>query len=198
MELNFGFMDPINIIAGLNVIANFGANLSGAKKGLRSTITAPREKPVTYLQTVPVVISTLTLITFILGLFQLGTFGYTEGNINLRMAGLAIYLLFSWMQIWSYKTLGENYSQEIVIFRNHQLVQKGPYKYLRHPQYTSQILMDAGAGILSLSYIVMLLVIIEIPLLIIRASAEEKLLIKHFKDYDEYRKKSGSFLPFIG
>jgi protein-S-isoprenylcysteine O-methyltransferase Ste14 len=191
-------MDPINIIAGLNLLANFGANLSGAKKGLRSTITVPKEKPATYLQNIPIVISTIALIAFALGLFRLGTFEYNPGNFNLRLAGLAVYLVFSWMQIWSYKTLGENYSQDIVIFKSHSLVKKGPYKYLRHPQYTSQILMDAGAGVLSLSYIVIILVIIEIPLLIMRASAEEKLLAKHLKDYNEYKKQSGSFLPFIG
>jgi protein-S-isoprenylcysteine O-methyltransferase Ste14 len=188
-------MDPINIIAGLNLIANFGANLSGAKKGLRSTITTPKEKPATYLQTFPIVISTLTLLTFIAGLFQLGTFEYTENNFNIRLTGLIIYLAFSWMQIWSYKTLGENYSQEIVVFRSHHLVKTGPYKYIRHPQYASQILMDAGAGFLSLSYIVLALVVIEIPLLILRASLEEKLLAKHLADY---KKKSGSFIPFAG
>jgi protein-S-isoprenylcysteine O-methyltransferase Ste14 len=191
-------MDPINIIAGLNLIANFGANLSGAKKGLRSTITTPKEKPATYLQTFPIVISTLTLLTFIAGLFQLGTFEYTENNFNIRLTGLIIYLAFSWMQIWSYKTLGENYSQEIVVFRSHHLVKTGPYKYIRHPQYASQILMDAGAGFLSLSYIVLALVVIEIPLLILRASLEEKLLAKHLADYEEYKKKSGSFIPFAG
>jgi protein-S-isoprenylcysteine O-methyltransferase Ste14 len=50
----------------------------------------------------------------------------------------------------------------------------------------------------SLSYIVIALVIIEIPLLIMRASAEEKLLTRHLNDYEEYKKHSGSFLPFIG
>jgi len=191
-------MDPINIIAGLNLIANFGANLPGAKKGLRSTVTVPKEKPATYLQSLPIVISTMALLAFIAALFKLGTLEYTAGNFNIRLAGLVVYISFSWMQIWSYKTLGENYSQDIAVYKNHQLVKKGMYRYLRHPQYTSQILMDVGAGMLSLSYIVIALALIEIPLLVMRASVEEKLLARHLKDYDEYKKHSGSFLPFIG
>lgn len=192
-------MDPINIIAGLNLIATFGANLPGAKKGLRSTLTAAKEKPDTYLQKLPVFFSTLILLAFILGLFQIGTFNYTDNNFSIRFVGLTLFLTFSWLQIWSYKSLGENYSQEIVIFRNHVLVQKGPYKLIRHPQYASQILMDIGAGMLTLSYIVLPLALLQIPFLMMRASFEEALLEKHFKEeYKSYRENSGAFFPFVG
>jgi protein-S-isoprenylcysteine O-methyltransferase Ste14 len=95
--------------------------------------------------------------------------------------------------------LGENYSQEIVIFRNHSLVQRGPYKLIRHPQYASQILMDIGAGMLTLSYIVLPLALIQIPFLMMRASLEEALLEKHFKEeFKTYRENSGAFFPFVG
>jgi hypothetical protein len=46
-------MDPINIIAGLNIIIAFGANLSGAKKGLRASVIGTKEKPKTYLSLFP-------------------------------------------------------------------------------------------------------------------------------------------------
>ena len=45
-------MDPINIIVALNILATFGVNVSSAKKGFRSSITAYKEKPKTYLQNV--------------------------------------------------------------------------------------------------------------------------------------------------
>ena len=47
------YMDPINIFTGLNIIAAFVANLGGAKKGLRSSVVGTKEKPKTYLQSVP-------------------------------------------------------------------------------------------------------------------------------------------------
>ncbi|MFO7445114.1 MAG: isoprenylcysteine carboxylmethyltransferase family protein [Ignavibacteriaceae bacterium] len=192
-------MDPINILAGINLIATFGAHVSGAKKGLRSAVSVPKEKPKTYLQKVPVVISTLTLVVFIFGIFQVGTLQYTDQNFNIRFIGLSLYLTFSWIQVWAYKSLGENYSQEILVFKNHQLVRKGPYKIIRHPQYASQVLMDLGAGLLTLSYIVLPLVLIEIPLLVMRASMEEHLFEKHFKEnFEEYKKNSGAFFPYVG
>jgi len=46
-------MDPINIIILLNIIATFGANVTGAKRGLKSTVSEIKEKPKTFLQKFP-------------------------------------------------------------------------------------------------------------------------------------------------
>jgi protein-S-isoprenylcysteine O-methyltransferase Ste14 len=193
-------MDPINIIVLLNVIATFGANLTGAKKGLKSTVTPVKERPKTYLQKLPLIFATVTLVLLILSVFQVGTLNYSE-NIHLniyRITGLIVYLVFSWIQIWAYKSLGESYSQDIVIFKDHKLAEKGPYKLIRHPQYLSQILVDLGGGFATLSYILIPLAIIQIPMLIMRASFEEKLLHKHFKDiFEQYKSSRGFMIPFI-
>ncbi len=74
-------MDPINIIAGLNLIATFGANVSGAKKGLRSVVGAAKDKPKTYLQNLPLVLATLTLIGLVLGIFQIRNIGIHSGEL---------------------------------------------------------------------------------------------------------------------
>ena len=194
-------MDPINIIVGLNIIASFGANLTGAKKGLKSTVTPVKERPKTYLQKLPLFMATLTLVILILGVFQIGTLEYEKNSQmnNFRLIGLIVYLCFSWIQIWAYKSLGDSYSQDMVIFKDHKLAGKGPYKLIRHPQYLSQILVDLGGGIATLSYILIPLAIIQMPILILRASFEEKLLSKHFKEeYEQYKKSRGFMIPFIG
>ena len=192
-------MDPINIIAGLNLIATFGANATGAKKGLKSTVTVAKEKPDTYLQKLPLALSTIILLLFILALFKIGTFSYKDQYQTLRLVGLFVYLVFSWSQIWAYKSLGTCYSQEVLIHRNHKLIERGPFKLIRHPQYLSQILMDIGAGLATLSFLVIPLTLIEIPILIIRALLEEKLLEKNFKEkFLVYKSKSGFMFPFIG
>lgn len=192
-------MDPINIIVGLNIIATFGANFSGAKKGLRSTLSSYKEKPKTYLQDLPVWISVITIFLLILGIFQIGTIEYTSKNFYLRVSGLVIYLAFSWLQVWAYKSLGENYSQHIIIFKDHQLVTKGPYRFIRHPQYISQFVIDVCGGIAVLSYLLIPIAIIELPVLILRAAFEDRLLAKNFKEsFVQYKKKTGFVIPFIG
>lgn len=192
-------MDPINIIIGLNIIATFGANFGGAKKGIRDKVGVFKDKPKTYLQSFPLVLSTLTLIILIISIFQAGTLQYNNENQLIRIVGLAFYLVFSWVQIWAFKVLGDNFSQDIAIKKDHQLVQSGPFKIIRHPQYLSQILMDIGGAAATLSFILAPLAIIQIPFLFMRASFEDKLLEKHFGHlFRSYKKKSGQIFPFIG
>ena len=192
-------MDPINIIIGINILATFGANISGAKQGLKSSITQVKEKPKTYLQHLPTTLATVSLILLIISLFQVGTLPYQEKNFMLRLTGLALYLIFSWIQIWSFKLLGTNYSQDIVVLQKHQLVTKGIYAVVRHPHYLSQIIVEVAAAVATLSYLVAPLALAQIPFLILRAKREEQLLQKHFKqDFEVYKKKTGFFIPFLG
>ena len=192
-------MDPINIIILLNVIGTFGANVTGAKRGLKSKVSEVKEKPKTFLQKFPPVISAISLIALVFAVFQIGTLDYLEEYNSIRYIGLVVYLVFSWIQVWSFKTLGDNYSQDIMIKKNQELIMKGPFKIIRHPQYMCQILLDLGAAAATLSYLVGFLALIEIPIYIMRASAEDKLLSKYFAErFSEYKKKSGFMFPFIG
>jgi len=192
-------MDPINIIILLNVIATFGANVSGAKKGLKSKVAAIKDKPKTFLQKFPPILSAVTLIVLILGVFQIGTLEYMKEHNAIRLIGLPVYLIFSWIQVWSFKSLGDNYSQDIIIKKDHQLVTTGPFRYIRHPQYFSQILINIGGTAATVSYVLGILTLVEIPIYIMRALLEDKMLAKHFAEqFSAYKKKSGFMIPFIG
>lgn len=192
-------MDPINILIALNIIATFAANISGAKKGVKDKVAVFRDKPKTYLQTLPLALSTINLLILILAVFQIGTLVYEEKYFSVRVTALLVYLIFSWFQIWSYKTLGEYYSQEIAIKKEHKIISIGPYKFIRHPQYISQIFIDIAGAVATLSYILFPLALIQIPFLILRAKEEEKLFSKYFpEEFKSYKEKSGFMFPFIG
>lgn len=194
-------MDPINILFGINLIATFGANFSGAAKGIKTALTNIKEKPQTFLQKLPPNLSVVILVCVIASVFQLGTLDYNKYPElqSLRIAGLLVYIISSWFQIWSYKVMGDNYSNDIVIMKSHKLVTGGPYKVIRHPYYLGQILSDLGAVVALLSYTVLILIIIEIPLLVMRSLFEDKLMAKHFKEeFQGYKKRTGLLFPFIG
>jgi protein-S-isoprenylcysteine O-methyltransferase Ste14 len=192
-------MDPINIIILLNIIGTFGANVTGAKRGLKSKVSEIKDKPKTFLQKFPPILSMLSLVALILAVFQIGTLEYVDAYSIIRYIGLAVYLVFSWIQVWSFKSLGDNYSQDIMIKKNHELVTNGPFKIIRHPQYLCQIVLDLGATAATFSYLVGIFALIEIPIYIMRASLEDKLLGKYFSEkFSDYKKKSGFMFPFIG
>lgn len=195
-------MDPINILLGINLLLTMSANYSGAKKGLKTSVLKSIERPNTFLQKIPPNVAALIFVLTILSIFKVGTLSedFADKFYKLRLIGLAIYFVFSWLQVLAYKTLGKNYAQDIVIMKEHQLVTNGLFKFIRHPQYLSQILSDLGAGIALLSYLVLPMVLVfELPLFIARAIIEDKLLQKHFGEkFLQYKKKSGFMIPFIG
>jgi len=192
-------MDPINIIIGLNIIATFGANVGAAKKGVKDKVGVFKDKPKTYLQTLPLVLSIISLVVLIISVFQVGTLQYKSENQTFRVIGLVFYLTFSWIQIWATKVLGDNYSQDIAIKKEHHLVTNGPFKIVRHPQYLSQFLMDIGGAVATLSMVLAPLALIQLPFLFMRASIEDKLLEKHFgESFRSFKKKTGMIFPFIG
>jgi protein-S-isoprenylcysteine O-methyltransferase Ste14 len=195
-------MDPINILVALNLFVSTSANYSGARKGFKTSITKVVDRPVSFLQKAPPNISALILIVIIFGVFDAGTLQSAYGNlfISYRIVGLILFILFSWVQVWSYKSLGKNYAQDVVILKDHALYTRGIYGVVRHPQYLSQILSDFGAALALLSYIALpLVLLVELPLFVMRASFEDKMLSKHFGgEFLNYKKRSGFMIPFIG
>lgn len=195
-------MDPINLLVAINLFISMSANMSGAKKGMKSKLSNVLKKPKSYLQKVPPNTAALLLIIIIAAIFNLGVFSneIKEEYFVLRIIGLIVFVIFSWVQVLTYKSLGEFYAQDILIFKGHQLQQGGYYKVIRHPQYLSQILSDLGAGIALMGYVIIpVVLLIEFPLFILRAKFEDKLLESHFGDeFVTYKKHSGFILPFLG
>ncbi len=193
-------MDAINIISGIALLLSIVANSSAAKGGLKKSVTKQERKPKTYLQKAPLNISALILILDMLGLFQIGTLEYHNEALYYRIGGLIIFGIFSWLQVKSFKNLKTFYTQDISLQKNHQLITTGIHKTIRHPQYISQVISDIGLGIALLGYVIIPLVIfVELPLFILRAKREEKMMQEFFGDaYSEYKKKSGFIIPFIG
>jgi len=195
-------MDPINLLIIVNLIASISANWSGAKKGLKTSVTKVIERPHSYLQKLPPNISALILILIILGIFDIGNLSIKndEKYQMIRISGLIVFIIFSWLQVSAFKSLGNYYTQDIVILKEHKLIKSGLYKFIRHPQYLCQIFSDLGAGIALFNYLIVpIVVLVELPLFVLRARYEEKLLEKYFKDeFINYKKHSGFFIPFIG
>ena len=195
-------MDPINILLGLALFVSIAANFSGSKKGMKAKVVNVEKRPKTYLQKLPLNISALIVILEILAVFGIGALNaeMLEKYTIIRIVGLVMFITFSWMQTLTYKKLGEYYSPEIAVFKSHKLVTDGWYKSIRHPQYLFQILSDFGAGIATLSFLVVpMVIIVLLPLFILRAKYEELLFAEKFvSEWSEYKKRSGFLLPFLG
>jgi protein-S-isoprenylcysteine O-methyltransferase Ste14 len=112
--------------------------------------------------------------------------------------GVAICAIGVLMAIWSRKTLGKDWSRDVELKQGHKLVERGPYKVVRHPIYTSHLLMGLGTAVASrllIGYVGLLLFFIGFW---IKLRQEENLLLRYFPDeYPAYQARVKALLPFM-
>src|SRR5687767_11964286 len=58
-----------------------------------------------------------------------------------RWMGVAALLIGSALLVWTFRTLGTNLTDTVVTRVKHTLVVHGPYRWIRHPLYTSAALL---------------------------------------------------------
>jgi protein-S-isoprenylcysteine O-methyltransferase Ste14 len=140
--------------------------------------------------------STFFIVIAIVVNFQIGTYQYH--NIYLNVFFLIVYVIGIATNLLGRYYLGNNWGNNIVIYKDHTLVTKGVYKIVRHPLYASIIWMIYSIGILKNNYLVVILnTIIFIPFMYYRAKQEETELKKIFKEYNNYIDNTGMFFPNI-
>jgi protein-S-isoprenylcysteine O-methyltransferase Ste14 len=100
---------------------------------------------------------------------------------------------------WAIITLGRFFSVDIALQEQHQIVQEGPYRWIRHPAYTGLLIIFLGMGIAFNNWLSFLLIVGPITTLFLyRIKIEEDALSEELGTaYLEYRKKTKRLLPGI-
>lgn len=83
------------------------------------------------------------------------------------------------------------------LLSNSSLVTSGPYRFIRNPMYTSIIFMMLILLINDFSYPRLIIWIFLILIFIAKINIEEKILLKEFTSYPEYKAKTKRLIPFI-
>ena len=99
---------------------------------------------------------------------------------------------------WSEWTMRPFMRPSIEVMEKHELVTRGPYSHIRHPLYTSIMLMTLAPALLLLHIVLVMGFLACVCIAYRRAVLEEELLASEEgfgKDYSDYMKKTGRFLP---
>jgi protein-S-isoprenylcysteine O-methyltransferase Ste14 len=106
------------------------------------------------------------------------------------LAGVAI----RWIAV---ATLGRQFTLQVKIIENHELVEYGIYRSIRHPAYLGSLVSFLGYGC-ALENWISIAVVFTLPLgaLLYRIRVEEKVLLEKFgTQYEAYCKRTKRLLP---
>jgi protein-S-isoprenylcysteine O-methyltransferase Ste14 len=123
-------------------------------------------------------------------------------QIILKIAGLIVYLAGLGFTLWARRTLGKYWglstSLDVKLFDEHQLIQSGPYAFVRHPMYFGAWTFMFGLLLLYPTWTILILLVSMLTAFSGRARREEVALAERFGDsWVEYKQRTWFIIPLI-
>lgn len=102
---------------------------------------------------------------------------FTVGGETVDMALLTVFAVLQLLRIWVLATLGPRWTTRIIVTNSAPLVKKGPFRFLRHPNYA---VVTAEIAVLPLVFglvwIAVLFTLLNAAMLYVRIGAENRAL----------------------
>jgi len=187
---NVNFVDILKFFSGLSVILSFVLFFS---------FTLFRLPPIAQIKgLLPFLESFFGTTAMLLVILLPSFFPANTLSDNMEMFFLIVSLLFSFagniLIIWSIWHLRFSFS---VLPQARKLVTTGPYKFVRHPLYFSEMVAIVGVVLSIHNWQVVVLACVQTFFQFRRMENEEMVLSETFKEYKEIMLKKPKFLPYF-
>ena len=115
-----------------------------------------------------------------------------SASVMLFAAGL----ILRW---WAIISLGRFFTVDVTIEKDHELVERGPFRVVRHPSYTGVLLAFVGLALSLRNWAALLIILVPIGAAFLhRMNVEEDALSRALGSrYAEYMKRTKRLVPFI-
>lgn len=114
---------------------------------------------------------------------------FAATGLALTIAGLAF-------SIWARVILGRNWSATVTLKENHELVRRGPYRFVRHPIYTGALAAMLGTAIVFGGWPGFAGFGIALFAWKLKSLTEERFLVEEFgESYVRYRREVKALIP---
>ncbi len=115
------------------------------------------------------------------------------------IAGFCLFASGLILRWYSIIYLGRYFTVNVAIAADHQLIESGPYRFIRHPSYTGGLAMLLGFS-LCIGNLASLLVMVVpcVGVYLWRIHVEEEALVQAFGGrYRDYMKRTKRLIPFV-
>jgi protein-S-isoprenylcysteine O-methyltransferase Ste14 len=164
----------------------------GSNHGKGKKIVQRQQLAVILLQVLSLAIAIAAPYTDRRGIAVLGQFEV------LRYLGLVLFTLGFLTMNWAEASLGHQFSIQVTIQEDHELVTAGLYRHVRHPRYLGIIVFNAGMALVYSSWLALVLAAALTLVLLWRIHDEEAFMRQEFgTDWEVYSAKSWRLIPFV-
>jgi protein-S-isoprenylcysteine O-methyltransferase Ste14 len=113
--------------------------------------------------------------------------------------GVAVIIAGSLLRRHCWKMLGESFTGAVIVKTGQSVVERGAYRYVRHPSYTGGTLLFVGIGIALANWVsIVLLLFSSTAVYAFRVRIEEAALVSVIgSPYREYMTRTKRFVPFV-
>ncbi|MDO7835615.1 isoprenylcysteine carboxylmethyltransferase family protein [Sphingobium sp. HBC34] len=113
----------------------------------------------------------------------IATLWFTVGGRTVHMALLLVFAVLQLLRLWVLATLGPRWTTRIIVAHDAPLVNRGPFRFLRHPNYA---VVTAEIAVLPLAFgltwIAVLFTLLNAAMLHVRIGAENRALYDRRRD----------------
>jgi protein-S-isoprenylcysteine O-methyltransferase Ste14 len=121
------------------------------------------------------------------------------GGVSLFVLGVVVGWVGALLRWWSFVSLGKYFTVVVATSADQPVIDRGPYRVLRHPGYTGLLLIFAGVGLMVGNWLSAAgAVILILVALIHRLRIEERALTAALGDrYREFAAGRARLIPYI-
>jgi protein-S-isoprenylcysteine O-methyltransferase Ste14 len=114
-------------------------------------------------------------------------------------AGITLLVGGSLLRRHCWRTLGQSFTGAVDVRPGQAVVDRGAYRWVRHPSYTAGLLIFAGIGLALGNWLSLALTLVAgASVYAARVVAEERALVETLGDpYRDYMRRTKRFVPFI-
>jgi protein-S-isoprenylcysteine O-methyltransferase Ste14 len=114
-------------------------------------------------------------------------------------AGVVLFISGLLLRWWAIITLGRFFTVDVTIEKDHELVERGPFRVVRHPSYTGVLLAFVGFALSLCNWAALLAILLPIGAAFIHRMNVEEDALSHAlgSHYAEYMKRTKRLVPFV-
>lgn len=117
----------------------------------------------------------------------------------LRALSIPLSIIAIVLMAWVQQSLSKNFSGQLVIRDDHSLITTGPYRWVRHPMYTTVTLLFIAVFLMTANWFIGIGgLVMVLGVIIARTPREEAMLLETFgDDYANYMNSTPRYIPYL-